>query len=168
MFHKKNAVLLLNADYSFLNTINVKRSLSLWAKGKAKILKSNGKMIHPELNITQPEVVMLKDYIHVPYNCRQLKLTREAIVLRDNSICQYSGRRLKKSEIEIDHVIPRSRGGKNTWENLVCSSQEMNNIKGNRTPEEAGMALLRKPFKPSLNDLLENIRKEEWSEYLDH
>lgn len=167
MIVKKNAVLLLNADYTFLNTINVKRSLSLWARNKARILKSNGKMIHPELNITQPEVMILTDYVHVPYHCRQVKLSREAIMLRDNFTCQYSGKKLKKSEVEIDHVIPRSRGGKNTWENLVCASQEMNNAKGNKTPQEAGMKLLRKPFKPSLNDLLDNIKKEEWADYLD-
>lgn len=167
MIVRKNSVLLLNADYTFLNTINMKRSLSLWARGKARILKSNGKKIHPGMNITQPEVVILTDYIHVPFECRQVKLSREAIMLRDNFTCQYSGRKLKKSEIQIDHIIPRSRGGKNTWDNLVVASDEMNNLKGNRTPEEAGLKLIRKPFKPNITDLLSNIQKEEWAGFLD-
>lgn len=167
MIIRKNSVLLLNADSTFLNTINIRKSLSLWARGKARILKSSNVVIHPGLNLNQPEVMILNHYIYVPYKFRQVKLSREAIMLRDNFTCQYSGARLKKSEIQIDHIIPRSRGGKNTWENLVCSSNEINNRKGNRTPEEAGLKLIKKPSKPTISDLLNNMEKERWSEFID-
>jgi len=166
MIVQKNAVLLLNADYSFLNTIDIKKSLSLWARGKAKILKSGKRIVHPKLNISLPEVMILINYVHIPYRSNHIKLSKETLMLRDGFVCQYSGRRLRKSEIEIDHVIPKSRGGKDTWENLVVSSSEINNFKGNKTPEEAGIKLIRKPFRPTLKDIISYIKKDEWCEYL--
>lgn len=100
----------------------------------------------PSLSLLVPRVIRLLSYDRLPV--RSVRLTRRNIYQRDNYTCQYTGRRLKPSDLNIDHVIPRSRGGKNTWENLVTCSQAANNRKGNRTPEEAGMKLIRRPFKP--------------------
>lgn len=98
-----------------------------------------------------------------------VRLSRRNLYLRDNNCCQYSGVRLPTTELNIDHVIPSSRGGKSTWDNLVCCSIEVNQRKGNRTPEEAGLTLLRKPKKPSQYQLLMASIKnppEEWKDFI--
>lgn len=101
----------------------------------------------PNLLLIVPRVIRLLTYDRLPpYH---VKLTRKNIFERDHHTCQYTGKRLRAGELNIDHVIPRSRGGKDTWENLVTCSVEANTRKGNRTPAEAGMKLIRKPFKPS-------------------
>ena len=120
-----------------------------------------------------PEVIILHDFKAVPK--RQIKLTRRHLYIRDKGTCQYTGKKLSTREATLDHIIPRSRGGKNTWENLVLCDPTVNRQKDNRTPEEAGMKLLRKPFKPKwhpiynsyLKDRPESwykfVKKEDWS-----
>lgn len=166
MFVRKNPVLLLNADYSFLTTINIKRSISLFLRGKVKILKSSDFMMHPSLNFKRPDVLVLTEYKNIPQRCRKIKLTRESIMLRDGYTCQYTGKKLTRSEIEIDHVIPKSRGGKNTWDNLVVASPDVNNLKADRTPEEAGLKLIRKPYEPTLFDFIDSLNRDDWKEFI--
>jgi 5-methylcytosine-specific restriction endonuclease McrA len=101
----------------------------------------------PRLSLIVPRVIRLLTYDNMPKY--EVKLTRKNIFERDNYTCQYTGQRLRSQELNIDHVVPRSRGGASTWENLVTCSVEANNRKGDRTPHEAGMRLIRKPFKPS-------------------
>jgi 5-methylcytosine-specific restriction endonuclease McrA len=101
----------------------------------------------PSLSLLVPRVIRLLAYDRLPV-CN-VKLTRKNIYERDRYTCQYTGKRLKSTELNIDHVIPRSRGGRSTWENLVTCSVEANTRKGGRTPEEAGMSLIRKPRRPS-------------------
>ncbi|MCG8511991.1 MAG: HNH endonuclease [Rhodospirillales bacterium] len=84
---------------------------------------------------------------------RCVRLSRRNIYLRDNYTCQYTGKRLPASELNLDHVIPQSRGGRSTWDNLVCCSVEVNSLKGNRTPVEAGLALIRQPRKPEPHEI---------------
>lgn len=96
--------------------------------------------------IPVPEVIVLKSYNGVIQ--QRAKLSRAAIFSRDGHICQYCGKTFVAKRLNIDHVVPRSRGGGSTWTNLVLSCVDCNTRKGNRTPEEAGMALLRKPFEP--------------------
>jgi len=79
---------------------------------------------------------------------REPKLTKSNLFHRDDYTCQYTGRRLHVSELNIDHVIPVSRGGLNTWENMVCCDKMLNFTKANKTPKEAGLTLIRQPFKP--------------------
>lgn len=100
----------------------------------------------PSLSLLVPRVIRLLQYDKLPVH--NVKLTRKNIYERDNYTCQYTGKRLKSSELNIDHVIPRSRGGKNTWENLVTCSVDANSRKGDRTPDEAGMTLIRRPGRP--------------------
>lgn len=100
----------------------------------------------PNLALIVPRVIRLLDYDRLPVY--HVRLTRKNIYERDNYTCQYTGKRLRPSDLNIDHVIPRSRGGKNTWENLVTCSVEANAKKGGRTPEEAGMKLIRRPRRP--------------------
>ena len=92
-----------------------------------------------------PSVIRLSKYIRIPF--KRIVLTRKNILRRDNNQCQYCGSR--KNPLTIDHVIPKSRGGGDSWENLVAACVNCNNKKGNQTPEEAGISLIRKPKKPN-------------------
>jgi hypothetical protein len=94
-----------------------------------------------------PRVILLVSFDRVPR--REVRFSRHNIFMRDGSACQYCGDRKARSELNLDHVIPRSRGGMTTWENIVCACLECNRHKGGRTPEEAGMRLRRKPRRPS-------------------
>lgn len=135
-------VLVLNASYEPLNICNWKRAVILVFKGKAEQVEHNGKVIYANFNI--PTVIRLRKYIKVPY--KEIPLTRKNLMYRDHCSCQYCG--IKTSDLTIDHVIPSSRGGTDTWENVVASCQRCNVKKGNRTPKEANMHLLRHPRVP--------------------
>lgn len=97
-------------------------------------------------SIKVPEIIVLSDYERLPM--RDVRLTRRNLLIRDNYMCQYTGRKISIDEATIDHVIPRSRGGASTWENLVMCCKEVNSQKADRTPEESGLRLLNKPQKP--------------------
>jgi 5-methylcytosine-specific restriction endonuclease McrA len=118
--------------------------------------------------IRVPRVVLLRGYDRIPK--RSVRFTRYNIYARDRHSCQYCNRRLSRSELNLDHVMPRSRGGASTWDNVVCSCHRCNRIKGGRTPEEAGMRLRRRPFKPTWSPLLVeefNLKRyKEWLPYL--
>ena len=100
-----------------------------------------------------------------------IKLTKRNIYIRDKYRCQYTGKQLKFNEANIDHVVPKAKGGKNTWDNLVVCSKDINSIKGDKTNEEAGLKLIKKPTKPStdspykLFDTRFNM-PESWSKFI--
>jgi 5-methylcytosine-specific restriction endonuclease McrA len=96
--------------------------------------------------IKVPRVIVLCEYNQVPK--RRPKFSSKAIWNRDGGVCQYTGRKLTPNEANIDHVLPRSKGGRTTWTNCVLSHKEVNHKKGNRTPEEAGLKLIRQPYEP--------------------
>ena len=96
--------------------------------------------------IRVPEIIVLTEYERFPL--RDVRLTRRNLLVRDNFTCQYTGVKIGLDDGTIDHIIPRSRGGLSTWENLVMCCKEVNAKKANRTPEEAGLHLLKKPEKP--------------------
>lgn len=100
----------------------------------------------PHLSLVVPRVIRVLTYDRV--NESGIKLTRRNIYARDENTCQYCGKKKKTHELNIDHVIPRSKGGRNTWKNLVCSCIKCNQRKANRTPKESGMKLIRVPYKP--------------------
>ena len=135
-------VLVLNASYEPLNICNWKRAFILVFKGKAEQVEHNGKVIYANFNI--PTVIRLRKYIKIPY--KEIPLTRKNLMYRDHFSCQYCG--VKTNALTIDHVIPKSRGGSDNWENVVASCQKCNVKKGNRTPKEANMHLLRHPRVP--------------------
>lgn len=97
-------------------------------------------------DIRIPEVIVLKKYDKFPE--REVKLTRRNIMVRDKFTCQYYGKVITAKDATIDHVIPQSRGGKTIWDNVVLSSKEANRKKADRTPQEAGMLLRKRPSKP--------------------
>ena len=121
------------------------------------------------LDLRAPEVMILSDYDRLP--TREVRLSRESVFDRDGHVCQYCGRRFAEPDLSIDHVIPRERGGRNTWENLVTACKACNSRKANRLPHEANMTLLRRPKRPpripfAATAALEDGLSEAWREYL--
>jgi 5-methylcytosine-specific restriction endonuclease McrA len=120
--------------------------------------------------IAVPRIIRLLFYDRLPRI--EVKFNRRNIFARDKNRCQYCGRRRRTSELSLDHIIPRSMGGKAVWENIVCACAECNVKKGGRTPKEAGMTLIQKPVKPKHNPLvhihLGEQRYRSWQQFLDH
>ena len=163
-------VLVLNASYEPINICAARRAIVLVLKGLAMPEEENGHYLHAaRLAMRVPSVIRLLEYRRIPHQTRAL--SRKNILLRDRNTCQYCGLVLPSSELTLDHVVPRSRGGSSTWENLVACCHPCNNRKGNRTPEEAGMRLARQPRPFSLHTsrhLMRMLGKgdAQWRKYL--
>ncbi|MCL4394484.1 MAG: HNH endonuclease [Chloroflexi bacterium] len=142
------AVLVLNATYEPLNIVPVQRAIVLLLKEKAEIVEAAKTKLRAEhLAIAWPLVIRLVVFVPVPRRL-PLPLSRRTVMARDLYTCQYCGSQPGKHELTIDHVIPRSRGGTTTWENVVTACAPCNRRKGDRLPEEARMILLAKPARP--------------------
>src|ERR671924_1625876 len=136
--------LVLNGSFEPLAVVTARRAVVLVLKEKAEILESNGMVFRSEkLAIPAPSVVRLQYFVRVPYRARA-SLTRRAVFARDEWTCQYCGRPAEN----VDHVIPRSRGGEHVWENVVAACRRCNSRKENRLPDEVGIHLRREPFAP--------------------
>ncbi len=160
-------VLVLNQNYEPLSVCNVRKAVVLLLLDKAELVESrNDAALRTVSSIyPYPSIVRLFSYVRLPF--RKVELTRKNILRRDNHRCCYCG--AAKPPLTIDHVIPKSRGGQDTWENLVAACVRCNNRKGNRTPDEAEMILARKPFRPNHVTFLRKFagRVEiEWEQYL--
>lgn len=138
--------LVLNASFEPLSTVTLNRAVVLILTDKAVVEQS-----HPELrmrgaavDIPVPRVIRLCRYVRVPFR-RQAPWSRRGVLIRDQHRCAYCGRRAST----VDHVVPRAQGGQDTWLNTVASCAEDNHRKAARTPEQAGMPLLKQPFVPS-------------------
>jgi 5-methylcytosine-specific restriction endonuclease McrA len=121
-------------------------------------------------HIAVPRIIRLLFYDRLPRS--EVKLNRRNIFARDKNRCQYCGRKYPTSELSLDHVIPRSMGGKSVWQNMVCACTECNVRKGGRTPKQAGLTLVQKPIRPKRNPLvhvhLGHQRYRSWKQFLDH
>jgi len=139
-----------------------------WDGWASLIVGENKECIHsPKLKIRIPEVMVLSHYSKIPVH--RLRLTKKNIMFRDLYKCQYTGKELKPSELDIDHVVPQSRGGKNTWENLVVTSIKLNRKKDNKTLEEAGLTLIREPKRPKAQSFFLDPRMdipETWKKFI--
>ncbi len=143
-----SSVLVLNASYEPLSVVSVQRAIVLLLKEKAEVVEAAQAVLRSErLSLPVPLVIRLVYYVRIPHRI-SLPVSRRGILVRDRYTCQYCGKQPGKQALTIDHVLPRSRGGKTTWENVVAACKHCNGKKGNRTPEEAGMKLLTKPAKP--------------------
>ena len=159
-------VLLLNASEEILQFIEWKRAISLLFSGKAEPpynYDHKYEIPHSSGIFYLPAAIRLKDYVFVPPS--KAVLTRKNIHRRDNNTCQYCRCRLDTSTVSIDHVIPRSRGGKNTWENMVSCCRKCNMKKGNRTPKEAKMELICVPRQPKYLNSTEVEVTEIWTRW---
>jgi len=155
-------VLVLNFDYTPLNVTSLQRGFVLVDKGKAEIVKADeNPIITSYKNYVRPIIIRLLKFIN--FRNRGFRVNRNRIFRRDNHECVYCG---SKKDLTIDHVIPRSRGGRNTWTNLVACCQKCNLKKGDKTPEEAGMKLIFKPYEPSIFSEVINPNVEfVWDEF---
>ena len=136
--------LVLNATYEPLCVVPIRRAVVLVLKQKAEVLHQDGGVMHSErLEVPIPSVIRLKHFVRVPYRAR-VSLSRRAVFVRDNFQCQYCSH----SAENVDHIVPRSRGGLHTWENVVAACKRCNTAKEDRLPHEAGMKLRRKPTVP--------------------
>ena len=123
----------------------------------------------PRLRIRVPTVIVATQFAKMPI--RIPRVTREAIFERDGGVCQYTGERVGKHGGNLDHVIPRDRGGRNTFENLVWAKREINSLKANRLPHEAGLRLLRRPKVPAplpASVAIREARHPDWRHFLTH
>lgn len=176
-----SAVLVLNRYYQPVHVTSVKRAFSLLYQGVAKAIDAQYRLYEFDdwaaLSATQdcittinrtirvPRVLVLSAYDHLPRG--RVRFSRLNIYARDNDTCQYCGKSLPRSDLNLDHVMPRSQGGKTTWENVVCSCVPCNLKKGGRTPEQADMRLLKKPVRPRWTPLFRGAtRKVTYREWL--
>ena len=185
------SVLALNRLYLAIHVVSARRAFCLLCKGQAEVVHvedgsyqaydfegwrefSALKLAAGErdpaedwiaavnFEIQVPRVVRLLDYDRVPRN--SVKFSRRNVFLRDEHRCQYCGRQYGIHNLSLDHVVPRSRGGLTTWENIVAACLRCNVKKGGRTPREAGMALHRSPAKPTQNPVLAHqVRSQKYA-----
>jgi 5-methylcytosine-specific restriction endonuclease McrA len=191
------SVLVLNRFYMAIHVANVRRAFGLLFRELAEVihiedgqyanynfeswreiseLKSEFKEPHEDwvrsvnFEIQVPRVIRLLFYDRVPK--QTVRLNRRNIFTRDGNRCQYCGRKFVTSELSLDHVLPRSRGGQTAWENVVCACAACNVKKGGRTPEESGMTLVQPPVRPKHSPLLAiklgNPKYESWKTFLDN
>jgi len=144
-----SSVLVLNATYEPLSIVSVRRALVLLLKDKAEVIEAAEQRVRSaHLSLPVPLVIRLVYYVRVPHRLG-IPLTRRTVMMRDNYTCQYCGDQPPKSNLTIDHVLPKVRGGATTWENVVCACKPCNLRKGSRTPEEANMRLRARPGRPT-------------------
>ena len=138
---------------------------------KAQFERENHDFVRTvRFEIAVPRIIRLLGYDRLPR--QDVKLNRRNIYARDGSLCQYCGKKFPTQELSLDHVIPRSHGGKTTWDNLVCACVYCNAKKGGRTPHQAHMRLAKLPVKPKRNPVI-NLRLgsdkySSWKHFLDH
>lgn len=162
-----NPVLVLNATFEPIHVCSVRRALVLIVKDAAHIQEHEGREVYA--GIMLPTVVRLKMYRKVPH--RVQVLTRKNILARDKNTCQYCMQVFVTSELTLDHVMPKSRRGLSTWENLVAACRSCNHRKADRTPEEANMPLARRPRPVTLHTARGILRAQgeteaTWRQYL--
>jgi 5-methylcytosine-specific restriction endonuclease McrA len=178
-------VLVLNRVYQPVHITSVRRAFALLYQGVAKAIDeqfqlfdfeswaalaaAEGEVVHTvSRTFRVPRVIVLVAYEHLPKS--RVRFSRFNIYARDDNTCQYCGRKYRRSDLNLDHVVPRSRGGTTTWENVVCSCIACNLRKGGRTPDEAGMRLLRHPTRPRWTPMFRSATRRafyrEWRPFL--
>jgi 5-methylcytosine-specific restriction endonuclease McrA len=160
-------VLVLNQSYEPISICNVQKAIVLLVLTKAELVAGleNRAVRSVRESFAFPSVIRLRRYIHAPI--KKIELSRKNILRRDGNRCQYCG--TTRAPLTVDHVMPRSRGGGDSWENLVCACVKCNIRKGNRTPDEAGMKLAKTPRRPTHVTFIRNINgdvDEHWKPYL--
>ena len=156
--------LVLNASYEPINVIEDTRAIVLLLQGKAEtVVESDRLCSGGSTTLMFPSVIRLTYMADVP-RLRQVPLSRRALFQRDNFECQYCGD--KPAKLEVEHVIPRAQGGRNVWQNVVTACRRCNAHKRDRTPEQAGMCLKRKPYAPSRVAMIASRGFPEWEPFL--
>ncbi len=193
----EQSVLVLNRLYMAVHVVNVRRAICLLFRDLAEVIHIEaGRYVNYDFvswrEISQlklqfeecdpgsdwlqsvhfaveiPRVIRLLSYDKAPRH--GMRFNRRNVFARDGNRCQYCGQRFSTSELSLDHVLPRSQGGDMAWENIVCCCVACNSRKGGRTPQQAGMQLIREPKRPRQNPLLQgklrNPKYESWKAFL--
>ena len=191
------SVLVLNKHYMPIRIVGAKRAFSLLFRQLAEVVSLEKgtycnynfhswcevsqfkKTFEPDSNdwvaavnfyIAVPRIIRLLFYDRLPRN--EVKFNRRNLFARDKNHCQYCGKKFPTSELSLDHVIPKSSGGKSNWENIVCACTGCNVKKGGKTPQQAGLTLVKNPVKPKKNPLIHihlgHDRYKSWKQFLDH
>ena len=159
-------VLLLNQNYEPVTVVSAKKAIILLVLQKVELIEKRDQLVRSQfLALPLPSVIRLTCYIKVPR--KRVELNRANIFRRDDYRCQYCSTR--KGPLTIDHIMPKTRGGVDSWENLVSACVKCNNKKGNRTPAEADFVLLKKPKRPMYLFFMQyfiGISEEAWKPYL--
>ena len=185
-------VLVLNRLWQAVNVCSARRAITLLVEGRAQVVQSghdgsfqtfdfgqwrdfSKQQPHPDcvhtisFRMRIPRVILLLLFDRLPK--KEVKFTRHNIFERDRNTCQYCGESFERKDLNLDHVIPRDRGGPTTWENIVCSCVPCNTRKANQTPAEAGMRLVRKPKRPKWRPFVQiNLglhHHDSWKHFLD-
>ena len=152
--------ILLNADYSFLDTLTTKKAICLVVKGKAEVVKENVKEVYRNFentfSINSPLVIRLIKFVRLVFK-KQVPLTKRNIFVRDRYSCQYCRRKVGFGSrgLTIDHIYPKAKGGKTEWENCVTSCHKCNTFKGSKTLKECGLTLNKKPVRPTIGEFIQ-------------
>ena len=192
-----SSVLVLNRLYMAVNVVSARRAFILLSKSQAEVVAVEDNQFNSydfetwievgqardrwkgdgvewvrsvSFDVMVPKIIRLLFYDRLPQT--RVKFNRRNIFARDENRCQYCGKRHATNELSLDHVIPRSRGGRTTWENVVCSCTRCNARKGGRLPEEAGLSLYRKPAKPRRSPVIRlkllSDKYQTWKQFLDN
>lgn len=175
-------VLVLNRSYQPVAVTRAARAFGLLFSGAARALdhefnsfdfsswtelgaEMGDDVIHtPKMILKVPRVVVLQAYDRLPRT--HVRFSRQNVYLRDSFTCQYCGKVFQRAQLNLDHVVPRSQGGRTSWENVVCSCVRCNLNKGGRTPVQAGLRLLKEPRRPSWSSLSPSLGKVPYKEWL--
>jgi hypothetical protein len=157
-----NGVLVLNSDYSPLNVTSFNRGFNLVYKGKAEVVKSSDEpVVCGIVKLVRPVIIRLLSYVSITR--RRIRVNRNRIMRRDNNACVYCG---SKKDLTIDHIVPKSKGGGNTWDNLVTCCITCNSKKGDKLLGETNMRLMKKPTEPTIfSDSVGQSLQKIWTEY---
>lgn len=148
------AVIVLNAGYEFLGLISWQRAMVLLFSGKVEVVKESDRIVRTVSETFRvPAIIRLYKFIRQIYR-REVPFSRKNILVRDSFVCQYCGREFQPADLTIDHIIPKVQGGDNLWTNVVTCCRSCNIRKGGLTPRQAGMRLVRKPFKPTIMEFM--------------
>lgn len=164
-----SSVLVLNATYEPLSVVSTRRAIVLLLKEKAEMLEAAERELHASnVSMPIPLVIRLVYYVRVPHRVF-VPFSRKTIMMRDKYTCQYCGAQPTKAELTLDHIVPKVRGGLNTWENVVCACKACNNRKGSHTLDEVNMTLLSQPTRPqylAIVVLASQGVHETWGKYI--
>ena len=160
------SVLMLNQNYEPLSITSARRAVVLLFQGKAEMIETADGLKIRSISkaYSLPSVVRLWQYKKVPF--KRIMLTRKNVITRDGNRCQYCG--TSKGPMTVDHIIPKTMGGTESWENLVCSCSKCNNKKGDRTPQRSQMKLLKRPTRPTYITFIQRNHSvdDRWKPYL--
>lgn len=160
-------VLVLNASYEAINICNVKRAIKMIVGGAASAEENSDKLIHsPSMAMNAPSVIRLHKYVYIPH--QSVKFSRKNVLSRDRHTCQYCHKEFPTSDLTLDHVLPASRGGRTTWENVVTACKKCNRKKGGRTPKEAQMPNPHPKVPPVYLHIVKQLKTyhQSWKKYL--